>query len=119
MRLDHILKRIDFGKLALNERTRYISRIQNIAAVIEEHFPHVKNDNQIKLGHAQYFRNVWLPAHSVAERTKAEHMRALGLLVRALRRDESWLGALGIRQTSGTGGRPSKIGVRQSKKFYR
>lgn len=117
MQLDHILERIDFGNLQPTERTRYISRIQTIAAVIEEHFPHVKKPNQIKLGHAQYFRNVWLPAHSVSKRTKAEHMRALGLLVRALRRDESWLGALDIRQTSGKGGRPSKIGVRQSKKF--
>lgn len=117
MQLDHILKRIDFGELKPTERTRYISRIQNIAAVIEARFPHVKQDNQIKLGHVQFFRNVWLPAHSVSVRTKAEHMRALSLLVRALRRDESWLGALGIRQTSGKGGRPSKIGVRQSKKF--
>lgn len=117
MQLDHILKRIDFGKLTPNERTRYISRIENIAAMIEEHFPYVRNDNQIKLGHAQYYRNVWLPAHSVSDRTKAEHMRALGLLVKALRRDESWLGALGIRQTSRKGGRPSKIGVRKSKKF--
>lgn len=117
MQLDHVLKRIDFGTLAPDERTRYISQMGNIAAAIEDHFPHVKKDNQIKLGHAQYVRNVWLPAHSASERTRKEYMRALRLLVMALRRDESWLGALGIRQTTGKGGRPSKIGVRRSKKF--
>jgi hypothetical protein len=117
MQLDQILDRLDFSSLKSTERTRYINRLCNVVAVIEESFPHVARPEQIKLKHCQYFRNVWLPAHSGSERTKAEHMRALGLLVMALRRDARWLGALGIRQTSGKGGRPSKVGVRQTKKF--
>jgi hypothetical protein len=116
VRLDHILNRIDFGSLKPAERTRYINRINNIAAVIEERFPHVKHPEQIKLEYAQYFRNVWLPAHSSSTRTQGEHMRALGLLVRALERDDSWLGRLGLKRCSRKGGRPTPIKIRKSKK---
>lgn len=118
MRLDHILARIDFSSLKPTERTRYINRINNIAAVIEERFPHVKRPEQIKLKHCQYFRNDWLSSHTSSARTRSEHMRTLGLVVKALGRDASWLGALNIKQSSGKGGRPPKVGVRQSKKYY-
>ncbi|MBQ0762087.1 hypothetical protein [Marinobacter psychrophilus] len=116
MRLDYILDRIDFGILKPTERTRYINRINNIAGVIEERFPHVKHPEQIKLKNAEYFRNVWLPAHSSSTRTQGEHMRALGLLVRALGRDDSWLGKLGLTSHSSTGGRPTQIKIRKSRK---
>ncbi len=116
MHLDHILRQIDFRKLTPTEQARYIGRIQNIAAVIENRFPHVKKPEQIKLAHAQYFRNVWLPAHSASKSTRREYMRALRLLVMAQGRPESWLGALRIGQKPEKGGRPSKVGVRKSKK---
>ncbi|AKO52008.1 hypothetical protein ABA45_05845 [Marinobacter psychrophilus] len=119
MRLDHILNQIDFGKLRPMERTRYINRIKNVVSVIEERFPHVQRPEQIQLKHAQYYRNIWLPAHSPSMRTQDEHMRALGLLVRALGRDDSWLGKLGLTSHSSTGGRPTQIKIRNSRKHYR
>lgn len=119
MQLDHIIRRLDLRKLSPNERDRYIARIAKVGDVIEERFTHVTRPEQIKLKHCQYYRNTWLPAHTASERTKKEHMRSLGLLVRALGRDESWLGALNIRPPSGKGGRPAKVGVKRSKKYYR
>ncbi|WP_417521975.1 hypothetical protein [Marinobacter sp.] len=119
MLLDGVLRRLDFSRLKPNERARYISRICNVAEVIETRFPHVKQPEQIKLKHCLYFRNVWLADHTSSERTRGEHMRALGLLVVALGRDESWLGALKIKQASDKGGRPPKVGVRRSKKYNR
>lgn len=119
MQLNHILARIDFGKLKPTERTRYINRVHGISAVIEERFPHVQRPEQIKLHHAQYYRNHWLPAYSSSIRTQNEHMRAMGLLVRALGRDDSWLGKLGLTSPSSTGGRPSQIKIRKSRKYYR
>lgn len=119
MRLDHILARIDFGKLKPTGRTRYINRIQDISTAIEERFPHVQRPEQIRLKHAQYYRNIWLPAYSSSERTQDEHMRALGLLVKALGRNESWLGMLGLKNPPSTGGRPTQINIRKSKRFYR
>lgn len=119
MHLDHVLKRIDFGRLKPTERTRYINRIRNVVAAIEQHFPHVKHPEQIRLKHVQYFRNVWLKEYSESKRTKNEYMRAAGVLVRALGRSESWLGALGINSCNEQGGRPSKIRVRQTVKYYR
>jgi hypothetical protein len=119
MQLNHILTRIDFGKLKPTERTRYINRIDGISAVIEERFPHVQRPEQIQLKHAQYYRNIWLPAHSSSERTQGEHMRALGLLVMALGRDDSWLGKLGLKSPSSTGGRPTQIKIRKSMKYYK
>jgi len=117
MQLDHIVRRLDFSALSETERRRYVNRIYRIVGVIEQRFPHVTQPEQIKLKHVQFYRNVWLPAHSSSERTKAEHMRALGLLVRALRRPESWHGALGLRPNCYRGGRPSGVGVRKSRKF--
>ncbi|MCZ4283556.1 hypothetical protein O4H29_01835 [Marinobacter salarius] len=119
MQLDHVFRRLDLSKLSLNERDRYIVNIAKVADVIEARFTHVTRPEQIKLKHCQYYRNTWLPAHTTSERTKKEHMRALRLLVMALGRDESWLGALNIRQTNGKGGRPSKVGVKRSRKYYR
>lgn len=119
MQLNHILARIDFGKLKPTERTRYINRIHGISAVIEERFPHVQRPEQIRLKHAQYYRNIWLPAYSSSERTKDEHMRALGLLVKALGRNQSWLGKLDIKNSSSAGGRPTQIKIRKSRKYYK
>lgn len=115
MRLDDVLRNLDFRRLQPNERKRYINRINNIVVVIEERFPHVDRAERIKLHHAQYFRNVWLRKHSTSERTRQEHMRALGLLVRALGHDEKWLGALGISLSKGKGGRPPMVGVKSQK----
>jgi hypothetical protein len=114
MQLNNILTQIDFGKLKPTERTRYINRIKNVVSVIEERFPHVQRPEQIQLKHAQYYRNIWLPAHSPSMRTQGEHMRALGLLVRALGRDDSWLGKLGLKNPSSTGGRPTQVKIRES-----
>lgn len=119
MQLDHVFRRLDLSKLSPNERDRYITRIAKVGEVIEARFNHVTRPEQIKLKHCQYYRNIWLPAHTTSERTKKEHMRALSLLVRALGRDESWLGALNIRPANGKGGRPTKAGVKRSKKYYR
>jgi len=119
MRLNNIWDRIDFGDLKPTERTRYINRMNTIVEVIEERYPHVKRLEQIKLKCVQYFRNVWLPAHSSSKRTYEEHMRALGLLVRALGRNEHWLGALGIQNCPKKGGRPTQIKIRKSRKYYR
>jgi hypothetical protein len=119
MQLSGVVARIDFGDLTPTERNRYTNRMNTIVGVIEERFPHVKRPEQIKLKCAQYVRNVWLPAHSSSERTKEEHMRALGLLVRALGRNEHWLGALGIHSCLKKGGRPTQIKIRQSRKYYR
>ncbi len=116
MPLDHILKRLDFKALSETEQRRYVNRIYRIVGVIEKRFPHVTQPEQIKLKHVQYYRNVWLPEHSPSSRTRSEYMRALGLLVKALRRPDSWLGALGLRPNC-RGGRPSEVGVRKSKKF--
>jgi hypothetical protein len=115
MQLDNVLGRLDFRRLQPNERRRYIIRINNVVVVIEKRFPHVTRPEQIKLKHVQYFRNVWLPSHSASERTRQEHMRALILLVLALGRDESWLGALGINQPTAKGGRPAMVGVKSRK----
>jgi hypothetical protein len=93
--------------------------MNTIVGAIEERFPHVKLPEQIKLHHAQYYRNVWLPAHTASVRTQNEHMRAMGLLVRALGRSESWLGKLGLKNPPSTGGRPTQINIRKSKKFYK
>jgi len=117
MQLEHILKRLDFSELSQNEQKRYINRICRIVEVIENRFPNVTRPEQIKLKHAQFYRNVWLPEHTSSERTRSEYMRALRLLVRALRRPESWLGALGLRPNCYQGGRPSEVGVRKSRKF--
>jgi hypothetical protein len=119
MQLSRILARIDFGNLQPTERNRYINRMNTIVAVIEERFSHVKRPEQIKLHHAQYYRNVWLPAHSSSVRTQNEHMRAMGLLVRALGQNESWLGKLGLKNPPSAGGRPTQINIRKSKRFYR
>jgi len=115
MQLDRVLENLDFRRLQPNERKRYINRIHNVVVVIEKRFPEVVRPEQIKLKHAQYFRNEWLPNHSASERTQQEHMRALGLLVMALGRDQSWLGALGINQSKGRGGRPTSVGVKKQK----
>tara|TARA_Y100001933_G_scaffold177952_1_gene176434 strand:+ start:13870 stop:14229 length:360 start_codon:yes stop_codon:yes gene_type:complete len=119
MQLDHILRRLDFSALSETERKRYINRMIRIVSVIEAQFPHVTRPEQIKLHHCQYFRNVWLPAHSASDATKKEYMRALGLIIRAAGRPETWMGALGVKTSTEQGGRPTKIGVKQSKKFYR
>lgn len=117
MQLEHIRRRLDFNSLKETEQKRYINRINRIVAVIEAQFPHVTQPEQIKLHHCQYVRNVWLPGYSESESTKNEYMRALGLLIRALRRPETWLGALGIKSAAGQGGRPPKTGIKRSKKF--
>lgn len=119
MQLDHILARLDFSALSETERKRYINRINRIGAVIELQFPHVTRPEQIKLKHCLYFRNVWLPAHSSSDSTKKENLRVLRLLVRALGRPEAWLGALDKKAPTSHGGRPGKIGVKRSKKYYR
>lgn len=119
MRFDHILRRLDFSALSDTERKRYINRMIRIVSVIEAQFPHVTRPEQIKLHHCQYFRNVWLPAHSASDSTKKEYMRALGLIIRAAGRPETWMGALGVKTATEQGGRPMKIGVKRSKKFYR
>ncbi|MAB52966.1 MULTISPECIES: hypothetical protein [unclassified Marinobacter] len=115
MQLDRVLDNLDFKRLRPNERKRYINRINTIAVVIEQRFPHVVNSQQIKLHHAQYFRNVWLANHSSSKRTRQEFMRALGLLVKAMGHDEKWLGALGITQPKAKGGRPTMVGVKSQK----
>jgi hypothetical protein len=115
MQLDRVLDKLDFRRLQPNERRRYINRIHNVVVVIEKRFPEVVRPEQIKLKHAQYFRNVWLSNHSASERTRQEHMRALGLLVMALGRDQRWLGALGITRPKGKGGRPPEVGVKSQK----
>ncbi len=119
MQLDHILRRLDFSALSETERKRYINRMIRIVSVIEAQFPHVTRPEQIKLKHFQFCRNVWLPAHSLSESTKGEYIRALGVLIRATGRPETWMGALGVKTSTEQGGRPTKIGVKQSKKFYR
>jgi hypothetical protein len=119
MQLDHILRRLDFSSLSETERKRYINRIHRIVTIIEAQFPHVSQPEQIRLKHCQYFRNVWLSEHSGSESTKAEFLRVLRLLVRVLDRPETWIGALKIKSAAAHGGRPSKIGIKRSKKYYR
>lgn len=119
MQLDQMFRRLDFSSLSETEHKRYINRINRIVAVIEGQFPHVTRPDQIKLKHCQYFRNVWLPARSQSESTQREYMRALGLFVRASGRPETWLGALGIKASTGQGGRPGEVGIKRSKKYWR
>jgi hypothetical protein len=119
MQLDHILRRLDFSSLSETERKRYINRIHRIVTIIEAQFPHVSQPEQIRLKHCQYFRNVWLPARSQSESTQREYIRALGLFVRASGRPETWLGALGIKASTGQGGRPGEVGIKRSKKYWR
>jgi hypothetical protein len=118
MQLDYLFKRLDFSSLGETERRRYINRINRIVAVIEAQFPHVTRPAQIKLHHCQFFRNVWLPAHSQSKSTQREYMRALGLYIRVSERPETWLGALGIKSSPERGGRPGEVGIKRSKKYW-
>lgn len=115
MQLDRVLNNLDLRRLGPKERKLYINRINTIAVVIEQRFPHVVNSQQIKLHHVQFFRNVWLVKHSSSKRTRQEFMRVLGVLVKAMGHDEKWLGALGITQSKEKGGRPPLVGVKSQK----
>lgn len=116
MHLSHVLRKLDLNELQNSERTRYINRIGKIAKAIESRFPNVRRPEQIKLKHAQYIRNTWLPDYTASKRTQQEYIRALGLLVRALGRSPNWQGALGMKKKAHVGGRPTKVGVRLTKR---
>lgn len=84
MNLSPILARLDLRQLQPREQNRYVNRLHKIADAIEGRFPHVNRPEQIRLKHAQYCRNVWLRNYSSSERTQAEYLRALAILVQAL-----------------------------------
>ena len=86
-------------------KIRTIKRIQAMANAIEAQFPEVRYCNQIKLKHMKFLKDAWFDNEGLATTTMADYTRAMRLMIKALDKDQHWLGPVGLVQDRTRGGR--------------
>lgn len=96
-------------------KNKTMQRISKIADAIEKRFPEVKMAEQIKFKHFKWVSEFFIDAKSNS--TKKDYIRALRLMAEALGKNQ-WCEMLGFKSDPSLGGRPTKIGVRSSKRIF-
>lgn len=94
---------------------RHLGRIQTMADAIEENFAEVGRPEQIKLKHLFYIRECWFKTRGFSETTIGDYNRSMIWMIKALGREQHWLGPLKLVKESSKGGRPSVARVIRSK----
>lgn len=113
-----LLRRIRWNGLSALQQRRHITRLDKMLSAIQDRYPGVKHLEQIRLKHGFWLRDIWMSQQGLAPSTQTDYLRSLSILIAALDR-EQWLSCLGLDTDHRNGGRPRKVVVVKSRKFYK